>query len=44
MSDYADLNPKLFLENILQSKFSEDAHPFPTGEPLYTYQISQLDY
>ena len=44
MFDYANLNPKLFLENILQSKFPEAEHYAPTGEPLYSYQISQSDY
>jgi hypothetical protein len=40
MFDYVDLNPKHFLESILQKR----TPPVPTGQPLYTYQISQSDY
>jgi hypothetical protein len=44
MSDYSELNPNLWLQKILSKNSSESESFSTTGNPLYTYQVTQVEY
>ena len=44
MSIYSALTPSNWLKNVLSKASSSTEMLFPTGKPLYSYQITQVEY